>query len=562
MNKNKKNTSNKKDQSKNTGNRGGYNKGKKAQEAQKSAPTMSRDQRAMQVQDDPKMYVNRVMGSSNDFSWYDKNPGLIGDAAKISWFNQLGAKVGTYGTSTSPDYVVPGIMVFDTITGPGLSTASTSGASMAGLGLYDAIRRNLNKPNPEYETQDSNMYILAADDLFAQFTDMLRAFGIVHTWSGDNLYTPKAYMKAIYGWTTSDFDSFVSNEANYRATFNQLVYKASSFLFYPANFSITDRHAWLFGNLFVDHDSNKAQVYAFRKENTWLFNETLSQKGTALEYIRNPEKRTMDIMLSQFDQCIEALRNSTLVRSLIADMRQAFGDKNILQMSRIDETYSITPTYDPIALMQIENMDVNFGFKSIYEGYAETLNVTQDVNKNILIWEPFLEAESDTAFELIAAQDKVINIHTEDTSEKMVTEATRLMVPILPTVYYPNPTSPITGWTFGIAADMVIDAKYMNDPTGESDIKQMRTLVRSTASLATLQDWVQNDLATWMAFDWAPKLWYSYTPTSGEAKVLPLLEWDHYTVIGSGDYSSVLQRLNVACNLSMWSIPEWNVFSV
>jgi len=511
---------------------------------------------------DPKMYVNRVMGSTNDFSWYNKNPGLIQDATKISFFNQLGAKIKSFGNKDDNSVTVPGIMTFPTVTGPGTSLNSTSGASLAGLSCYDAIRRELNKPNPDYEAQDVMMYILACDDIFAQYINILRAFGIAHTWSADNLYTPKAYLKAIYGWSTSDFMEFITNEANYRAEINLLLTKAASFLFYPADFSITDRHSWLFGNIFMDHDSLKSQVYAFTKHNSWEFTEVMSAKGTALRYVPNKEQNSMSIMINEFDKCIEALRSSDLVRSLVADMRQSFGDSNLLQMGRIDEAYAITPTYDTNALMQIENLDVNFAWDGIENDHLETIHVTQDVDKNILIWAPFLEESYDEGFNQLMEQDRVLNVHTEITDPEVIAESTRLMTPWIPRTLKTG-TEVIQGFTPMIASDIVVGAFYYSDPSGVSEPRQLRTLVRNSTNVDVLRDWIQKDLFAWCAFDWAPKLYYITNATASEPeKVEPIFEWDHYTVIGAKDNNSVLQRLNIACNLSMWSIPKWGTFKV
>lgn len=506
----------------------------------------------------PKNYVNRVMNSSNDFSWYNNVPGIIGDATHISWFNQLGAKVAPFGTQDT-EFRVPGIMVFDTVTSPGLSKTATSGASLAGLQMYDAIRRSLNKPNPDYEAQDTLMVMLACDDIYAQYINILRAFGIVHTYSGDNLYTPQTLMAALYGWTQADFMEFLENEANYRAYFNTLIYKASSFIFYPKDFSITDRHAWLFGKLFKDHDdTDKYQLYAFRKHNNWILNETMSEEGTALEYKPvdlSAGGANVNAMLQQFDDCIEALRSSTLVRQLFADMRQAFGDTTSLMMGRVDETFYITPDYDMNALMQIENMDINFVWDDLVGNDSNgTYHVKQDVDKNILIWAPFLPLDLDPEFNQLALLDRIVNTHTQDESSETVAEATRLMVPWIEDVQGGE-----AGLIPVVTADFVCNAYYYNNPDVPVEHK-LRTLIRSTTSLATYKDWCSKDLVNWSMFDWAPKMFFADIATGQATKFQPILECDHYTVIGAGDNNSVLQRLNTACNLSMWAIPEWGTW--
>lgn len=541
--------SRKKDLKYSNGNRGNN----RSKEETSKGPRLNRDANLRAVEkNDPRNYVNRVMNSTNDFGWYNKVPGIIGDATKISWFNQLGAQVTPFGDGLKA-FRVPGVMVFDAVTCPGLSVDSTSGASLAGNQLFDAIRRALNKPNPDYEGQDALMVMLACDDLYCQYVNLLRAFGILHTFSGDNLYTPTALLKAFYGFSPVEYKDFVENEANYRAQFNQLIYKASSFIFYPKDFAITDRHAWLFGNLFKDHDdTEKYQIYGFRKYNDWFFSETISTEGTALEY-KKIQYRTNTVadMLSRFNKSIEALRNSTLVRTLFADMRQAFGDTTTLQMARVDELFTIVPGYDTHALMQIENMDVNFGWTQIESDFLETCSVYQDVNKNTLVWAPFLQAGTDPAFEAYSTLDRILNTHTQDESDEIVAEATRLMTPWIPYEYNGD-----SGYTINASADFVVGVEFINNPD-IPDLHTLRTFVRNTASGDVLRNWVWNDLLNWCAFDWAPKIMLSKEDENHHFTFQPVLEYDHYTVIGANDYNSVLSRLNTACNISMWSIPEW-----
>lgn len=494
-------------------------------------------------QDGRKKYLAAIAGGQNDPSWYSKLPSIFNKATNFSWYNQLGADMrwveDIHPTVDSEYKQVPGLLVLDTFTGPGTTLDVNSPMSIAAITLYEYVRKSLNKPNPDYEAPDLMMYMYAVVDIYAQYCDIMRAVGIINMFDVDNLYTPRSLLRGIYGFSDSEINNIIANRANYLLAFDSLIYKAS-WLFLPTSFSIMERQAWLFSNIFKDGNRTKAQFYAHRKVVDWQFDEVTSDNGSMLiPRERNYANNTFEQMLGNFDMSIEAVRMSSSCRIMQSDLRKAFEGSSSWDLAASDPNYITPVVVSDEVLMQIENAII---LPDLSNFNTESLWVTQDVNHGVITHGPTInfedpEPEIEVAAGILLETKPIVNTHLESPSKDDIMVATRNLVSGKLdehndiAVYY--------------ASDFIVGA-HMITSTNENDPGRLINF----SSFIEESGLGMRTLAKYYAFDWAPRL---FMYDAGEPiMVQPITEFDNYTVIDRLN----LENLHKVANYSMWYSSE------
>ena len=106
---------------------------------------------------------------TNDMSWYNANPELIRDAARIPFTYPLGHTLDLGNTTiNSLTNVVnlPGIISMDIVHGPGVSDSNVSAMNVASRNIYSYVRF-ANSGHSNYDHQDLMIYLLAMDEAYA-----------------------------------------------------------------------------------------------------------------------------------------------------------------------------------------------------------------------------------------------------------------------------------------------------------------------------------------------------------------------------------------------------------
>lgn len=383
-----------------------------------------------------------VVGVGNDPKWYTRNSQLISDASKLSFANQLGAKIFTRpvpstnlsgGGYLTSDYI-PGICGLKMVNTPGIAGSASDGVNMAAADLFQRMRAGLNT-YAAYQAADVMMYALAIDSVYSMYANISRIFGILPTYQASNLYTPIRLLHAGYGFSVEEVANIIANKANYLLRFNQLVFKAST-LYLPVDFTIVNRHAWLYMNYFVDNAlSTKAQYYIHRMMGAHKLNEQQSTQGTMLEYVENPT--TLSELLDLFESMIDVIRSSDSMLKIAGDMKGALKTSSTWKLSYIQETYVLAPVSDPFVLMQIHNMSI---YPNSFYQHLKTIleptdnevgfSITQDVTRNIVLAGPVYkvtgtESVTDKTGWNILCQEKMLDFPVTSPTQDMIVEATR-----------------------------------------------------------------------------------------------------------------------------------------
>lgn len=509
-------------------------------------------------------------------SWYNKNGRLIQDNAKVPWAQIMGTSVvlNAKGNSnpTVMDYRIPGIVVPHYVTGPGVAINSSDGVNIAANILFQNIRKELST-YASYAQADVIMYILGFDDIASQYVNLVRLFGLVNCYSAYNLYLPKDLILAGYGWDEDEFNKFKANLNNYRSRFNTLIYKAST-IYCPVEFSIIDRHTWLFSNVFWDRSNNpRAQLYIPAKENTYKLSETTNENGTEL-IAQASFGAGIEDLLELFDSCIEAYRNSDSMAKIASDMRRAFSDKvGSFKFAYVPENFLITPISPEFYLEQLHNADilVQYGNTTV-EAINSSLNITQDVNKNIVLWKPSFQlshvsdntAVPHSAFTeswmAMLTGDKLLNVYGGMPTDDMLLEITRNKIVVDNVIVSSTETENTMNFDIvSCGADFIVNMEVVQHRPGIApDIEQY---VQVYAPFNSLEPSANSELANVESlsrqynFDYGPICYIASVLTEDEPgtdlRFKAITELDNWAVMSKDN----LINLNAAVDTSVWSVP-------
>nr|AIY31266.1 capsid protein [Dromedary picobirnavirus] len=499
---------------------------------------------------------DEIVGKENDPAWYLQDPQLVKDVTKIPFNAQVGRPIADASTSI----VTPGICVLSTYTCPGIAKTSSDGVNLAGQKLFTKIRQNLSTYAP-YAQADVTMYVLQINEIYKQYANILRMFGVVNLYNPHNLNYNRQILRAL-GLSDAAVTKFIANINDYRSRFNNLIYKAST-LYLPDVFPIVRRHAWLFSNIFIDHNDPRAQIYLHVPGNFWTLRES-TETGTSL--IPNTpgieevwEYNDISILLDSFEREIDVFRNSDSMLKIGADMRHAFEKEAAWQLSYVPENYSILPIYSTEVLSQIENTIVTPG--------APTTNlaITQDVMKNLTLYNPLwedakLKEKGQVYSGVHLYNNSIINMHWNNPSEGDIAVATRNMV-----AFKQNGDATNPGWELdGCGSDFVTSVKLWtyNAETGATRITNLcyNMVLADTSDTFVGEPYALTltGLMDFVAFDWAPRIHVGDRATvSGLDHPVPkynppqvLVEFDNYTSIDR----NLLRRIHDNVIMSMWSI--------
>lgn len=537
----------------------------KKQFGNKSNKKYDRKGSAEKAPETKEQYTTKVDGNVcksgyNEPSWYNANDRLVQDAIKIPFSNQLGRTVEmdsdplfneVYRIS---DYTVPGVMVLKMVNTPGIARNANDGVNIAASMLFQKMRKDLST-YATYSAADVMMYCLGIDSIFSQYANITRLFGLLGAYSAYNLYAPRDLVCAAYGFTFAEFDKIMKNINDYRARFNNLIFKAST-LYLPVDFSIVARHAWLYSNYFLDTVGKKSQMYIHRMMGFHKLNETLSNNGTALEYLEHAT--TLDGLLDEFAVCIEMYRSSDSMLKIAADMRRAFQESNAWQLAYVNETFLIPPMpMDDHLRNQVHNLDIfpSYAYNEIKQKATDpakslygTWNIGQDVNKNIIIFQPEV-IKAKTAVDDYGAFapymcNKILDFNHEEVSSDDLLEATRNVF----RCYAVENGGNLHIGPVSCGADICVGLDIIqHTDTGSAPVS-----IEVSSSRVSAEDEYMRFFTHLEAFASAPYVFVFIRKNNAVVASEPFCEFDNYAIVDP----NVINTINNVVMCNMWAIPS------
>nr|AVX53433.1 putative capsid [Marmot picobirnavirus] len=328
--------------------------------------------------DTPHVITNAK--SDNDPSWYTHVYPLVRDYAALSFSGPVGSKVNLLNGEVFPDsesdgipvYTnvvqgsnfgsVPGIMTFDVYPSIGVSSDSQSAPNIAAQQLYTLVRKQ-NKNKMDYDKTDLMSVMIAMDNAYALYEDILRVYRAFGGYDYMSRYMPDALITAL-GYAPS----LRTQYSNLKGVLDLFAYQLAS-INVPDQFDFIKRHSWMFTNVYMDAKSNKAQLYAFKMAGIYVWDERITQdKPTALRFVKReklfdlPDKETLVTSLEQIQTAINTVMTPLLgsgdVGYISGDLANAFGEGGMIKIQPVSDHEILTPQYSPEVLLQMMNMNV------------------------------------------------------------------------------------------------------------------------------------------------------------------------------------------------------------
>jgi hypothetical protein len=303
---------------------------------------------------------------TNDIRWYVSDDRLLQDVARLSFANPAGADIplalgdGIYA-NTSTDYTerLPGVMTIECIPTFGISRDGSSPLNMGAQLLYNLIRAE-NSGARNYDAPDLMHYIMGVDSLFIYYANMLRLYGTLNNFTFLNRYTPKALVRAM-GY---DYDDLSRNMAQFRSYINTFAKRLSTFIM-PHNITMIERHFNMFGRVYKDSESEKAQYYMYIPKFIWKYNAIGSTSGALLEPVimvpsgalsTTAPGYTFSQIVTTGDALLAAMNDEDTL-TMAGDMLKAFGEANIWKQDYINYDFKLDPVFDFTWLTQVQNLN-------------------------------------------------------------------------------------------------------------------------------------------------------------------------------------------------------------
>lgn len=409
-----------------------------------------------------KMVVKDTVSlpGSNDAFWYNPDDNLYRSVSGITTqaANGLplitGALLDNPGEtigSTNPVLAIqtkgiksPGVMVFDIIPSIGNCTQAQDPFNRANDAIFTFVRQN-KSGQPIYEAPNLGMYNFAMANAYAFYEFITRAYGTTQRYSVLDWYTPKTLVNAM----NLDFEDLRDNLADFRTWINSFCYELQQFAS-PSGIAVHERYKFLFSNIFLDEDTQKAQYYLFNPAGFWIWSEGASDNPrhpvTELTYTPltavspTPTLLKFADLVEYGNNLIAPLSKSQDVRNMSADIFTVFGATNLVAPATIDEKFTVTPVCDKRAMMQIENMfiygDTDTFVGKMYEdsGINAGYVINSETFKPSAQWvqSPYLSYTDETkpkvfiSFGNIQPAKWMLNFHLDDITHDDIMEATRL----------------------------------------------------------------------------------------------------------------------------------------
>lgn len=306
--------------------------------------------------------------SDNDPRWYSTNPMLLKDAASIPFSWSTGTRITT-GFAAKPTFIVPGISTISLMPTFGYSDSTVEAMNIAAFEQYSFVR-HANSGSANYDAPDLMLYCMSIASVVSFLQFVKRVYGVANLYSQRNRYLPRFLVESM----GVDFDSVIENLADFRYRTNVLIHKVASFAI-PANFTLYQRQAFLYSNVYCEGTSVKDQMYLYVPDGFCMYGISRSDvKSGKLYYMPfdpayanvDPSftatmpkptngKFTTETLMQYGDNLLTTIMRSEDLNIMSGDILKAYGDGGILKFSTLEENYMVVPMFDIGVLEQFKN---------------------------------------------------------------------------------------------------------------------------------------------------------------------------------------------------------------
>lgn len=516
----------------------------------------------------------------NDIAWYAKNPELLRSAGSIGFSNVTGSKI-PFTVNNS----VPGVCAISWA--PSLGGDNLTAINQAKESIYSYVT-HANSRNYKYDPSDLTIMMLAGMNVFTGIAYLVKAYGVMKSYSAVNLYTPQVIIRSM-GF---DFNDLQKNLSKMWFDINNLI-AMSTQIWIPSTMPVLNRWMWMSQDVYFDSTNPKAQIYHYVPQTLWMLKNEFGSSGSGfylvpLEFIppktttgktelfspgsiatdpKNPKLYTWDEAYTAIATMLDALVYCPDRGIIMGDILKAYGPDQIYALNEIPVDFRLEYKWNTEVQAQFENLTLTgheytmgiAGGTSFYTNYFPPIKGraygTYNAGASASAWRGVPPLP----------KDLVLNFHMDgQPSPEAIMLATRLMNCGTKLTRSQCWSKDANGswalstqwiWTPGTTGTEVCYSatyysyNYTNNPIPTISYTRMVS-VNDTDTLLTSQ------LFEWCAFDWAPWL---YTVPSSEYTVgngpVPsdsaFGDWDNYTIVDQSE----LNKLHETALLSEFGVP-------
>lgn len=262
-------------------------------------------------------------------------------------------------TDSNKKIITPGVCAIDLLSTIGPQSPSDSDS------LYNAINecansmyahiRMSNAGGKNYDPSDLVMYIYAVSSAYALHGYLRRLYGIAKYYNYYNNYTPDVLMKAC-GWGNPGL--ILNNMTTFRDIINTFGRRLAVFPV-PTTIPIVDRMAHLYDDVYLDSDSERAQMYVFRPSGLYVYND-VNIGGLKLDYdtFSFTKVPSFSKLTAAIDAIIQPILESQSLGEIKRDILATYPSSSWYVPEEVQSDYLVIPKLDYNVLLAIHNCTV------------------------------------------------------------------------------------------------------------------------------------------------------------------------------------------------------------
>nr|UVJ88918.1 putative capsid protein [Picobirnavirus sp.] len=206
-----------------------------------------------------------------------------------------------------------------------------------------------------YQASDIAIIIAATIELFILIARIERVYGVINYYAVNNRTLPYALLNAM-GVSDTLADNIRDNLSDFRYAINNLIRRAQNVCI-PKDLSVLLDKIALFGYVYKDHDSAKAQSIVFDCFETGIYMGDLTDTGGGIVF-----KDTSFSDLTAYDEIITYLRESVSALVEDSDVLRIYSDflsyldpSQFMTLIPLPEEYCVIPVYSEEILHKVHN---------------------------------------------------------------------------------------------------------------------------------------------------------------------------------------------------------------
>lgn len=366
---------------------------------------------------------------SNAPEWYTLNAQALKDVANIPFHEWVGQPILIGGSGKA--FAPPSIISIALDPSVGLSMDANSPINRASQQLWTALRKDI-AGNFSFDHSEVMIYCLCVAQLYAMWYWGARSYAAISTYSTTNLDVPNTWALAM-GWDPQDLRV---NAASLRSYLNIIAPQICRFIL-PKDIPFLKRYFELYTSVYLDNNTPKSQMYLFRPNTTWMYDQAKYQTGSAAVTYHIADKITYAQYAALVDGLIDALAQSGDALSISSYMLKAFGSNSEL-LPIVPDIATLNFANDDYVRMQIHNLMISGETAEVTNPELPSITSQNDVRIEIInegkdqfiLHDPVYISKAEPGDNPVSAFriNPILDVGTYEPNEQMVAEATRLMV--------------------------------------------------------------------------------------------------------------------------------------